>query len=1489
MGIKKNILISAIVLSFLYGGYYLGIPAAVNLPRRMPDIENKLKQELGYDISVKNPVLKMGLIPSVYLKADRVSLKDNDGTIPLNIEKPAVHFKLLPLIFNRVVIDKLSSDLISADLSLDKDSKLRLGNYVLPELEKSNTNFKISGVNIKNCNITFNDVPRNKSFVYKGNNINLNEFSKKLIDVSAKSSLISGNTVSTINFNIVSKLPLNKIDENQFTVNADIENLNLDEFSGYAGFFTKNDIKQTSGIINIKAATTETEEGHKNIISSITADNLAVIRADKYASIYSPNPLHITSDASTIKNGLRINDMQIKSKDLNVSVNGDIKNINAKIPNLSDMKINIANSRTEAFIPLMPGEKHLLPEVDLYTLKKHPFYGDIKGSLTLNGNAVTPDVEGYIHVTDGYLEHRIKTTPKGADVKLDFHKDKMTMDVFVPTTPTEYVTVKGDATLYGEVTADLEIKSTQNVDLKTAQIVLNPLHRILKFLIGPVPVMDINGIGNIDLHVTGSKKKPHAFGQFNFRNAKVSFLDIHNMILENGAGSLKFNDIDTYFENSAGTLHGKPVKITGKCNLYGVLDFNVLTSGQDMGDMIKIVRTSPMLADIQPMLAPIKSAAGPVDFKLNIAGEVPDIDYMEFNKNVFSKGSINMHSVDVVPEGLDAPLAGTTGILNFENTSADMNLSSFIGKSKINIDGKLKDNRADLKIKSDKFRTADAFVMLQETAALPLKDDFLTAYTSFTSSYSGPVDKIDLNKITADGKIYSNHATDSLVKVSDGTYSVKNGTVKLSPINGTFSSVPYNMQFNIENAFDNSRKISGNFRMKGFNLETVSKLKDEEFIPENVRKELANITNLEGTIDINAFAKNNSVKLYTNPQNISFIYQPARMRIKLNSGNISMNNDTLYLNKLNSYVGEMPVLLDGRVSNIIKKPYLDLYVNAKPAQEFFDQFFNNRTLYPLKLKGDMLLSAKLNGYTDNIRSKIDINVAENSSLYYMGATIGGADRIVKIYLDSILTPLRFKINDFRYSNMIQSQNNKSFEMEMLKASGAVRMIDENTIVFENMKIKTENPTDAKIFNILFRKPFMKQGLFSSDLTLNGNITAPKVRGFLDVTSIDVPFYDSTVNDIHIDFTSSDILFRSKGVVLTSDIEFFARMKNNLTPPYVLKNVKLELADLNINHILRMIRDLELDYQRNNQVVKNAGGANSQVPVDMSQFRIEDARIIADTIKVKNINAEDFEAALVLDDNMNLSVDNFNFKLANGNVNGNLKYNLASNLLNMSLNLKDADALIMSEALFDLKGQVYGNVTGNINLSCDGKSQEVCTQSLSGQGSFDIKDGKMPKLGSLEYLLKAGNLITGGIRGLSINGIIDLITPLKTGEFDNINGDIAIHNGIIDTINIYSGSPNLNMYLTGNYNIMSAVANMKIYGNLARNMSTVFGKIKNASLNSLLNTIPFMNKTEIDEDVRKELEKIPNTKVDSSESRIFAVEVEGNINGDAYVKSFKWVK
>jgi hypothetical protein len=205
---------------------------------------------------------------------------------------------------------------------------------------------------------------------------------------------------------------------------------------------------------------------------------------------------------------------------------------------------------------------------------------------------------------------------------------------------------------------------------------------------------------------------------------------------------------------------------------------------------------------------------------------------------------------------------------------------------------------------------------------------------------------------------------------------------------------------------------------------------------------------------------------------------------------------------------------------------------------------------------------------------------------------------------------------------------------------------------------------------------------------------------------------------------------------------------------------------------------------------------------------------------------------------------------------------------------------MTEALFDLKGQIYGLMTGSANLVCDGKTYESCLQTLSGTGSFKVANGRMPKLGSLEYLLKAGNLVQGGFIGLSVNSLIDLIMPLKTGDFESISGDVAITGGVADKINIYSRGKDLNMYLSGSYNLVNSVADMEIFGSLSKNITNVFGKLKNASLNTLFNKIPDV------EDQNSALSKIPNT---GSVYRIFKVDIYGDINGSNYVQSFKWVK
>lgn len=72
-----------------------------------------------------------------------------------------------------------------------------------------------------------------------------------------------------------------------------------------------------------------------------------------------------------------------------------------------------------------------------------------------------------------------------------------------------------------------------------------------------------------------------------------------------------------------------------------------------------------------------------------------------------------------------------------------------------------------------------------------------------------------------------------------------------------------------------------------------------------------------------------------------------------------------------------------------------------------------------------------------------------------------------------------------------------------------------------------------------------------------------------------------------------------------------------------------------------------------------------------------------------------------------------------------------------MNIKNADAQIISENFFDMPGQMYGNVTGDLRVACTGLSSVDCVNTLSGDGNFEVTNGRMPKLGSLEYLFKSG--------------------------------------------------------------------------------------------------------------------------------------------------------
>ena len=1469
--IRKSLIIIT-VLTFFYGLYYWGIPALINIESRMSVIERKLQEKTGYKLSVTDPYIKMGHTPAIWFMAEDISLINDDGTNALNLQHSAVKIHLLPLLSGKIHIGNFSSDKIEANLFYTKNSELKLGQYVLKMPSKSNMTLTKAFIRLGNYKINLKDLKQNKTILLDGSYLTVDEFkNNKKIKLSTFANLYVDNKASDIMADVDIKLPLNKISEDQFKVKGRITNLNLADFSEYAKAISNNKIEALSGIINFIADTNSKPDKHKNIFAQLSVDNLGIIQKENARSIYCSNEITLRTDIDTIKNGINIRNMKIFSKGIDLNVNGRVTKLDSKMPYLN-MNVAINKSRTENFIPLMPGEENLIEEVNFYALKKNPFYGDITGNLNIKGKADSADVTGKILVTEGYLNKPLPNNTQKAIIKLTFNGQKMAMDVKVPASLTETVLVKGDVELYNNKNADLSIKSTKNVDLKTAQTVLNPLHEILKFDLGPVPIMDIKGIGNIDLHVIGTRKNPHAWGVFNFQNTTASFLDIHNMVLKNGSGKLVFNDQNTAFDTSTATLNGKPIKVNGTCTLKGVLNFNIEAKQQELGQLIKVIKTSPMLVDIQKLIKPIDTAKGNADVNINLTGTVIDVNDVVFNKNIFAKGSINLFSNTITSQGM--PLSNISGKIDFNNLDTNINLTSNLAESKIKINGTLNDKNANIKVISDKFVLKDGLKLLNLN--LPYNDDIGNIHTSFYANYTGAVDKIQVDKLDIHGKIYALKGKN--LTVGNTNFELRNSNLKISTIKGSLKGNPFSLNLNASKFLSDKQSINGNFNFPKFNLANINEL--AKYLNIN------NIDNLKGTIDLHGYIKNNNIYADGTLDNIGCTYSNIKMNIM--SGKIQLKKDLLVLNNINSLFGEMPVFANGKIYNIEKNPVLNLYINAKPTQEFIEQFFNNRSVYPLKLKGDINFASTITGPLNAIKNKTEIKLAENASLYYMGATLGSTSPVetqdsnaVNISVDNIIYPSGIKINNFRYDQLIPSQNNKIYTKTQLTASGNIGFLDNNDIKFNNFKVKTQQPTDAKIFNILFRKPLMKQGIFTSDLTINGTASMPLLLGKLNITSIDMPLFDATIKDIDLDFKKDFIYLSSKGSVLTNNLNISAIIKNKPAPPYTIEDIKVNLETLDLNKIIATFQEYEAENSRN-----PAANVNSQIP-DIKQVIIKKAEILAKNIKIKNLNATDFTSAMSLNDKHIFKVDDFKFIMAEGTVTGQVKYDFNNNFVNVITDIKDANAQIISETLFDLKGQVFGTITGKTDLSCNGQSHDACFSTLGGYTEFNVTDGKMPKLGSLEYLLKAGNLIKGGLTGLSINGIIDLITPYKTGNFDSINGHIHIANGIADDIRIFSSGKVLNMYMKGSYNFTNLMADMQIFGALTKNFSTMFGKISNASLNTLFNTIPGINVSEAPSVITDDIKKIPNT--ENNTARMFAVDIYGDINGDDYVRSFKWLK
>ena len=1445
-GIKKYIVIFLGICLF----WLLGIPMIFS--KVTPVVCENISHNSEYIIQIKKPSIILNVLPFAIIKAEELTIKDKISGEYITVKSPRAKIRLLPLISGTVHINKISSEGITLNSDINADPKL--DKEFFSELKKHKV--WCDCASFENLNIRLNPDDNSKPIFYKAEKTYYRK-NGRFIKLDVKSELKLEGKDSQINAKLY--LPKNN-NIRKSVVNVNILNLDIEPIGDFLKNYLPSDIVKVRGTVDIDIS--------KNHMNGILSD-CAVIMKDEAKSMIFPKVLRINSDLNLTRKTIAISQSEILSDNINLNIAGTINNYLEKTLPSINLNLRIAQSRIEDFISMFPAIK--TEDIDLYKLKKYKFMGDIIGNLTIKGDNYEPSIIGDIFINNGILMERIPNAG-GAVIKLKFLGKHLNYDVYVPAGLGEYVSVIGGVELYNVKYADMVVKSSKNVNLAVAESKVNPLHEILNFVVGPVPIMDINGTGNIDIAIKGNRRTPHVWGTLNFKDVTTNFNDIPDFVLKDAEAVLTFDDENSVFNLIKGNVNEKPVNITGTCTTQGKFDFNFSSKNQNLSYLYDAIYNSKdIVKEFKNILPKLNKKDGLANVDLKIYGNSKYIEDLAFNRNFFVKGQIallgNTFSYD------DYKLEKTQGTIDFEGLNANAKLKSYIGKSPVDIKVAIKDRIADLNIDIPKFNLKDG---LEQYEIIP--KDMAGIILSLNAKYKGSADKISYENIDLKSSILGVDSHNKL-QVSSGDIYIKNGKLQIKNLKGNFEGTKSLFDINIlADSLMLNPSYNGTVKLENFDLTLLNILGEYAILPDNLRDIFRKIQFERGKINLNASVKSNIINASTNLGGVSLIYTPLNIPIKIVNGSIYSRKNNIGLHKINIIADGMPILVDGNVNDIFAKKDFNLYLNSKPNQKFLDDYINKEFIYPIKVKGDVLCSARLKGEPDNFDISANIELDKDSNIYYMGATVGDTDSPLGLDLNMNVNKKKFlKVKEFSYDKVQTTPNSRLSRLNMLKVSGGIDLID-NDIKFHDLRIKTTNPTDAKIFNIIFRKPNIKQGQFVSDLKLNGKLSNPKILGTFKIVETNIPFLDIIINKIDIFFKDKTINISSNGEVLGNEIVFKGLLKNKLSIPYYIENADLYTKEINLNHAIDKLKMSHVDSDATPDSYEN---------FDLSSLVIKNLNIHSDLVKLRNIVAKEVAAKVSINENKDLNISNINFKIADGTLNGDFSYNLSNNKTGLRLQASSIDANAISYAIFDLDNQIYGDLTGKIEVSCNGQNYDKCMETLNGRTEFNVLNGRMPKLGSLEYLLRAGNLIKGGITNLSINGVIDIITPLKTGNFSEIRGKMDIKNGVTDNIEITTQGKDLSLFISGQYNFATSEAEMDILGQLTRKISTMFGPIGNLSINTLFNVIPGIDLTK-ESKVLEKINKIPGVELSGKAYRRFIVDIKGNINGDDYVKSFRWI-
>ena len=577
-------------------------------------------------------------------------------------------------------------------------------------------------------------------------------------------------------------------------------------------------------------------------------------------------------------------------------------------------------------------------------------------------------------------------------------------------------------------------------------------------------------------------------------------------------------------------------------------------------------------------------------------------------------------------------------------------------------------------------------------------------------------------------------------------------------------------KFASQKPFNNLKVILYNSSLKSY-VDLFAKL-----LPSNQRKNVNAFKDFQGSVSGNIKLFADKIDGEINPSKISFTDSKTGNKVNLIDGKIKLKNEKTYLKSFNLTYGGIPLYIDGFIqSDGDINPELNVYMATNLSEETCDRVINPLLKYPVLLTGDMSLKGRIQGRLNSYTTYLTAVINEGSDINYMGVRLGDAASKREVSSKIKFTGNYADINYIRYFRYIL-HNKKHVPYDLIKISGGIRL-NKNDVEFKNLKFYTPNPAPARFINLLFKRSIAKEGEFVSNLVLNGSLSNIKANGNLVFSKVFLPIYDSVVENINIVLNKNTGRATFKLVIFDTPVDFLVNFENKVTFPFVIDSLNIHSSEISVDNLIKAFDSFS---ETATKISNTPHAAQTQnITLSPSDVQIKKGAILVDKIILNGVEANSLklnfshspkDSSLIINDSY--------IAIAGGLIKGKGKYNFLTDDIKVSSTFLNCDADLLTKAFFNMTGQVYGNTSGNFTLEMKDFDYVNYIDKIKAVADFEIQDGRMPKLGSIEYLLRASNFIKSGIFGLTLNNVIELLKPYRQGNFNKISGNLKIDSGMV---------------------------------------------------------------------------------------------------------------